>query len=97
MGKINRLILKIVLGIFAATNFIACIMTTDYRVLLPLNILLAVVCFGAFRYIDANVSGLSKDLGISREDARVLIGDYFAYYKNVEKISIDEYLKRSSI
>jgi hypothetical protein len=97
MGKINRLILKIVLGIFVATNFVACIVTTDLRILGPLNLLLAVVCFGVFRLIDRNVSGLSRDLGISREAARVLIGDYFAYYKNVEKISIDEYLKRSSI
>ena len=95
MGKIEGMILKIALGVFAATNFVTCIITTDFRVLVPLNILVAIIFFSVFRFIASNISGLSRDLGISRREAGKLVGDYFAYYKNVEKISIDEYLKKS--
>lgn len=95
MDKINYLILKIILGIFAATNFVACIITTDFKVLFILNCLVAVACFSIFFFIDSNISGLSRDLGISKKDASKLVGKYFVYYKNVEKITIDEYLKRS--
>jgi hypothetical protein len=97
MGKIEGLILKIALGVFAATNFIICIITTDLRVLIPLNILVAVIFIAVYCFIASNISGLSRDLGISRREAGKLVGDYFAYYKNVERISIDEYLKRMSV
>lgn len=95
MGKINYLILKIILGIFVATNFAACIITTDFKVLFILNCLVAVVCFSIFFLIQSNISGLSRDLGISKKEASKLVGEYFVYYKNVERIPIDEYLKRS--
>jgi len=80
----------------AATNFVVCIITTDLRVLIPLNILVAVIFIAVYCFIASNISGLSRDLGISRREAGKLVGDYFAYYKNVERISIDEYLKRTS-
>ena len=96
MGKIESLILKIALGVFAATNFAVCIITTNLRVLIPMNILVAIIFIAVFRLIASNISGLSRDLGISRQEAGKLVGDYFAYYKNVERISIDEYLKRTS-
>ncbi len=96
MGKIEGLILKIALGVFAATNFVACIITIDLRVLIPLNILVAVIFIVVYCFIASNISGLSRDLGISRREAGKLVGDYFSYYKNVERISIDEYLKRTS-
>jgi hypothetical protein len=83
------------LGVLAATNFVVCIITTDLRVLIPLNLLVAVIFISIFRVIASNISGLSRDLGISRRAAGKLVGDYFAYYKNVERISIDEYLKRT--
>jgi hypothetical protein len=95
MGRIESLILKIALGVFAATNFVVCIITTDLRVLIPLNILVAVIFIAIYCFIASNISGLSRDLGISRREAGKLVGDYFAYYKNVERISIDEYLKRN--
>jgi hypothetical protein len=95
MGKIECLVLKIILGIFAAANLFTCIFTTDFVVLVTLNVLLAAGCLGVFLFVQRNISGLSKDLGISRKEANKLVGDYFAYYKNVEKISIDEYLKIS--
>ena len=97
MGKIEGLILKIALGAFAATNFVICIITTDLRVLIPLNLLVAVIFIAVYCFIASNISGLSRDLGISRREAGKLVGDYFAYYKNVERISIDEYLKRMSV
>jgi len=97
MGRIESLILKIALGVFAATNFVVCIITTDLRVLIPLNILVAVIFIAVYCFIASNISGLSRDLGISRREAGKLVGDYFAYYKNVERISIDEYLKRMSV
>ena len=96
MGKIEGLILKIALGVFVATNFVVCIITTDLRVLIPLNILVAVIFIAVYCFIASNISGLSRDLGISRREAGKLVGDYFSYYKNVERISIDEYLKRTS-
>jgi len=96
MGKIEGLVLKIALGVFAATNFVVCIITTNLRVLIPLNILVAIIFIAVFRFIASNISGLSRELGISRQAAGKLVGDYFAYYKNVERISIDEYLKRTS-
>ena len=96
MGKIEGLILKIALGVFAAANFVVCIITIDLRVLIPLNILVAVIFIAVYCFIASNISGLSRDLGISRREASKLVGDYFAYYKNVERISIDEYLKKTS-
>ena len=95
MGKIEGLVLKIFLGFFAATNFVACIITTDLKVLIPLNVLLAAVCFGLFLFMESVVSGLSRDFAISKKDARKLVGEYFRYYKNIERIPIDEYLERS--
>jgi hypothetical protein len=96
MGKIDGLILKISLGIFAATNLAACIVTTDPKVLIPLNVVVALICFGMFLFVESRVSGLSRELGISKKQARKLVGDYFDYYKNVERITIDEYLERSA-
>lgn len=93
MGKIECLVLKIILGVFAAANLFACIITTDFMVLAVINGLVAVGCLGIFLYVQRNISALSKDLGISRKEANKLVEDYFAYYKNVGKISIDEYLK----
>ena len=95
MEKMNCLILKICLGIFAVTNFVACIVTTDFKVLVPLNMLAAVICLGIFFFMESKFSGLAMDLGISKKDARKLVGEYFNYYKNVERISIYEYFDRS--
>jgi hypothetical protein len=94
MGKLEALILKISLGIFAAVNFTACIITTDPKVLIPLNIAVAILCLGIVLFMESKVAGLSKDLGIPKSQARKLIGDYFNYYKNVDRVSIDEYLAR---
>jgi hypothetical protein len=96
MGKIDCLILKICLGIIAATNFVACIITTDIKVLIPLNIVVVVICFSIFLFMESKYSGLAADLGISKKEARKLISDYFNYYKNVERISIYEYFDRTS-
>lgn len=94
MGNFNALVLKIALGTFAATNFVACIITTDLKVLIPLNLFVAIICFGIYFFIASNISGLARDLGISKKVASKLVGEYFFYYKNVERISIDEYLKK---
>lgn len=94
MGNLNALVLKIVLGILAATNFVACIVTTELKVLLILNGCVAAVCFGIFLFVGTHVSRLAKDLGLSKGDAAKLVGEYFVYYKNVERIPIDEYLKK---
>jgi hypothetical protein len=96
MGKLDWLILKICLGMFAVANFIICIITTDPKVLIPLNLVVALLCLGIVLFMESKVSGLSKDFGIPKRTARKLIGDYFAYYKNVERITIDEYLERAS-
>jgi hypothetical protein len=96
MGRLDWLVLKICLGMFAVANFIACIITTDIKVLVPLNVLVALLCFCIFLFMESKVSGLSRDFGISKRAARKLIGNYFAYYKNVERITIDEYLERTS-
>ena len=96
MGKINGLIIKISLGIYAATNFVTCIITTDMRVLIPLNILVTVGCLCIFLIIESKFSSLAIDLNITKDAARKLVGDYFIYYKNVGKITIDEYLELSS-
>jgi hypothetical protein len=93
MGKIDCLIMKISLGIFAAANFVFCIITTDVKVLIPLNLLVAVICFCIFLFFKSKVSELSTDLGITKKEASKLVGEYFDYYKNVERIPIDEYLK----
>jgi hypothetical protein len=95
MGNLNGLIVKIVLGMLVATNFIACIITTDLKVLLILNLFVAVVCLGIVLFIGVNISRLARDLGISKGDAGKLVGEYFTYYKNVERIPIDEYLKKA--
>lgn len=95
MGKFDGLILKISLGIFAAVNFVVCIVTTDFRVLVPLNLLLAALCLGLFFFIASRCSALAAELGISRQAAKQLVRDYFVYYKNVEKVSLDEYLARA--
>jgi hypothetical protein len=96
MGKLDGLVLKISLGIFAVVNFVACIITTDPKVLVPLNVLAAAICGGMFLFMEGKVAGLARDLGISKKAARRLIGEYFDYYKNVERVSIDDYLDRSS-
>lgn len=95
MGGIGGLILKISLGVFAATNIVTCIITTDIRVLAVLNILVAAICLGTYLFMESKFSGLAMDLGISKNEARKLVGDYFVYYKNVERITIDEYLELS--
>jgi hypothetical protein len=97
MSKIGFLIVKICLGIFAATNFAACIVTTEARVLIPLNCVVAVICCGIFLFMESKVAGLARDLGITRAAARKLVGDYFDYYKNVERVSIDEYLEKRPV
>ena len=94
MAKIDRLIIKISLGMWVVANLVVCIVTTDLRVLVPVNILVALLCFGLFLFMQAKCSGLAADLGISKQDARKLIADYFDYYKNVERISIYEYVDR---
>jgi len=91
----DRLILKICLGLFAVTNFVACIISTDLKVLIPLNILVAVVCLCIFLFMESKFSGLAEDLGISKKEARKLVREYFNYYKNVERISVYEYYDRS--
>ena len=96
MGTIHRLILKVVLGAFAAANLLTCIVTTDATVLIVLNVVVAALCAGIVLLVRSHVSGLSRELGISRGDAGRLTGDYFAYCRNVERISIDEYLARSA-
>jgi hypothetical protein len=95
MGKIDGLILKVSLGLFATANFVACIITTEPQVLVPLNVAVAVLCLCIFLFLESRVSGLARELAMSKKEARKLIGDYFDYYKNVERISIDEYLERS--
>jgi len=95
MRTIDGLLLKIGLGLFAAINLFTCIITTDVRVLVSLNIFVAVICFCIFFFIQAKFSALATDLGISKAAARKLVGDYFIYYKNVERITIDEYLEKS--
>ena len=94
MSKLAGLLVKICLGMFAAVNFAACIVTTEARVLIPLNCVVALLCLGIVLFMESKVAGLARDLGLTRSVARKLIGDYFAYYKNVERISIDEYLER---
>jgi len=91
----DRLILKICVGMFAATNFVACIISTELKVLIPLNILVAVVCLCIFLFMESKFSGLAMDLGISKKDARKLVREYFNYYKNVERVSVYEYFDRS--
>ena len=71
MGKIEGLVLKIALGVFAATNFVVCIITTNLRVLIPLNILVAIIFIAVFRFIASNISGLSRELGISLVRQRI--------------------------
>lgn len=95
MGNLNSLVVKIILGILAATNFVACIVTTDLKVLLALNAFVVAGCFGCFLFVGTHISRLAKDLGISKGEAVKLVGKYFVYYKNVERIPIDEYLKRA--
>jgi hypothetical protein len=95
MEKMDRLILKICVGMFAATNFVACIISTELKVLIPLNILVAVVCLCIFLFMESKFSGLAMDLGISKKDARKLVREYFNYYKNVERVSVYEYFDRS--
>ena len=91
----DSLIWKICFGIFAATNFVACIITTDFKVLFLLNMVVTVFCLCIFLYIESKFSGLAIDLGISKKSARKLVREYFDYYKNVERISIYEYFDRS--
>lgn len=95
MRTIDGLLLKIGLGLFAAINLFTCIITTNFQVLVPLNIFVAIICFGIFLFIQAKFSALATELGISKDAARKLVGDYFIYYKNVERITIDEYLEKS--
>lgn len=97
MRTIDGLLLKISLGLFAAINLFTCIITTDFQVLVPLNIFVAVVCICIFLFIQTKFSALATELGISKDAARKLVGDYFIYYKNVERITIDEYLEKSVI
>jgi len=91
----DSLIWKICFGIFAATNFVACIITTDFKVLFLLNMVVTVFCLCIFLYMESKFSGLAIDLGISKKSARKLVREYFNYYKNVERISIYEYFDRS--
>jgi hypothetical protein len=91
----DLLILKIFLGIFAATNLVTCIITTDFKILVTINILAAVLCLCIFLFMESKFSGLAIDLGISKKEARKLVREYFNYYKNVERISIYEYFDKS--
>ena len=91
----DSVVWKICLGIFAATNFVACIITTDFKVLFLLNMVVAIVCLCIFLYMESKFSGLAIDLGISKKNARKLVREYFDYYKSVERISIYEYFDRS--
>ena len=91
----DYLIWKICFGIFAATNFVACIITTDFKVLFLLNMVVTGFCLCIFLYMESKFSGLAIDLGISKKSARKLVREYFDYYKNVERISIYEYFDRS--
>lgn len=95
MRSIDGLLLKIAVGAFATVNLFTCIITTKVQVLVPLNILVAVGCIGIYLYIESKYSSLATELGISKNAARMLVSDYFNYYKNVERISIDEYLEKS--
>lgn len=95
MGKVGSLVLKISLGIFAATNFLVLMITTDVKVLVIANIAVAIICISIFALIEARIATLSTDFGISKNAARELAGAYFVYYKNVEKISIDEFRELS--
>lgn len=92
MGKVGSLILKIFLGVLLATNFVVCIITTEPLVLVVVNAIVVVLCLGIFGFMASIVARLSREEGISRAAASNLIGAYFAHYKNVEKISLDEYL-----
>ena len=96
MGKIDGLILKIALGAFAATNCVACIFTTAAEVLVPLNLLVALACIALFLFVRSIVAGIARDLGISRGEAGRVVGSYFSYYRNVERVSLDEYLRRTA-
>jgi len=94
MARIDRLIIKLCLGMWVVANLVVAIATTDFRVLVPVNILVGLLCLGIFLFMQVKCSGLAADLGISKQDARKLITDYFDYYKNVERISIYEYFDR---
>jgi hypothetical protein len=78
-----------------AANCVACIITTEFVVLAALNILMALIFLCAFLFLESRFSGLATDLGISKQDARQLVCDYFSYYRNVEKISVYEYHSKS--
>ena len=47
MGKVGSLILKITLGLLAAANFTVCIITTDPRVLVVVNVIVLALCLAA--------------------------------------------------
>lgn len=95
MRSIDSLLLKIGVGVFVTVNLFTCIITTKVQILVPLNVLVAVVCIGVYCYIESKYSALATELGISKNAARMLVSDYFNYYKNVERITIDEYLEKS--
>ena len=92
MGKLGSLILKIFLGVVVATNLAVCIVTTDVLVLAVVNLVVMLLGLGLLGFMATNISRLAKELGISPAAAGELIGAYFVHYKNVEKISLDEYL-----
>jgi hypothetical protein len=96
VGKINCLVLKISLGIFAVINFISLIITTDLWVIVGSNLFAAFICLCIFLLIEAKLKKLSVDLKMTKDRTRTLVGDYFVYYKNIESISIDEYLEMLS-
>lgn len=92
MGKVGSLILKITLGLLAAVNFTVCIITTEPRVLVVVNVIVLALCLGMFGYMASYIGRLARELGLSRAAASALIGAYFHHYKNVARISLDDYL-----
>ena len=92
MGKLGFLILKIFLGVLAAANLAVCIVTTDLMVLAVVNLGIILLGLGLLGFMATNISRLATELGISPAAASELIGAYFVHYKNVGKISLDEYL-----
>ena len=90
----NRIILTVSLGFLAAANCVLLIFTTDLRLLVALNLLLAAPIAGLYLFIMIKTTGLARELGLTKAQAGRLVRDYFNYYRNVERISIYEYHER---
>lgn len=90
----NRMILTVGLGLLAAANCVLLIFTTDPRLLVALNFLMAAPIVGFCLFIKIKTAGLARELGLTKAQAGRLVRDYFNYYRNVERISIYEYHER---